>query len=159
MIHSRAVTEINNILAANLRHFMDKRGLTQAALGKKAKIGQTTISLYLNPLGRQEGTTGRPPSPTLAKVDSLATALEIELWELLRPMTDAQRALYRSIEVTYKDALAKAKAAEEAMIRQQADDQATYNASLAAKARDGKKAAAKSASKRPIRSRPQVRGR
>jgi len=105
---SSRVSEINQILASNLAHFMGAREVTQAELAKRAGIGQTTVSLYLNPASRLQGATGKTPSPTLAKVESLARALDAELWELLRPLSPVQRELYRSIEKAFQEAVRNA---------------------------------------------------
>lgn len=91
----RSITEI---LAANLRHFMQQKGLKQAALATRSGMGQTTISLYLNPENRASTSSGVAAAPTLARVQSLADALGVELWELLRPLTQNQRDLLRSVE-------------------------------------------------------------
>src|SRR5690606_2586146 len=47
--HRMERKSINDVLAENLAAFMQERKLTQAGLGKAAEIGQTTVSLYLNP--------------------------------------------------------------------------------------------------------------
>lgn len=93
---------INDVLAANLAHFMTKRGLTQAALASKCGIGQTTVSLYLDPSRRKIGTLGKPPSAKLSEVEMLAGALGVEVWELLRHLTPAQRDAYEQIEKVYQ---------------------------------------------------------
>lgn len=89
---------INEVLAENLGYFMRQKGLSPAALGKKAGMGQTTVSLYLRPKDRGAGSKGKEPSGKVAEVQRLADALEIEPWELLRPLTAAQRDFYRSME-------------------------------------------------------------
>ena len=89
---------ITETLAANLAYFMKQKGMVQAKLAAASGLGQTTISLYLNPDKRKDTSKGAAPSPTLAKVDALAQALGIELWELLRPLTPAQRDLIRSVD-------------------------------------------------------------
>lgn len=89
---------VSAILATNLSRLMEEKSLTQVALATKTGIGQTTISLYLNPERRQEGTSGKPPSPKLEIVQVLAEALGVELWELLRPLSDAERAMYKSVD-------------------------------------------------------------
>ena len=96
---------INDVLAENLAYFMRERGLSQAALAKTADMGQTTVSLYLNPGNRQPGKSGKAPSAKLAEVQRLAGALGVEVWELLRPATVAQRDLYRSIEALLNERL------------------------------------------------------
>lgn len=89
---------LNQILAENLSYFMTKIGMTQAQLGRAADMGQTTVSLYLNPQRRLTGKSGKEPSAKLAEVQRLAKALQVEPWELLRPLTEAQRDFYRSME-------------------------------------------------------------
>lgn len=89
---------ITHILAANLAYFMQVKGKTQKELGKTSRVGQTTISLYLNPDSRNPTSNGKLPSPVLAKVNALADALGIELWELLRPLTPAERELIKSVD-------------------------------------------------------------
>lgn len=93
---------INEVLAENLLHFMKKRELTQSALAAKCGIGQTTISLYLAPTRRKIGARGKPPSAKLSEVEMLAGALGVEIWELLRHLTPAQRAAYEQIEKAYQ---------------------------------------------------------
>lgn len=89
---------ITETLAENLEHFMTAKGVVQKELAKRSGIGQTTISLYLNPGSRNDTASGKPGSPALVKVEALADALEVELWELLRPLTPAQRDLIRSVD-------------------------------------------------------------
>lgn len=90
--------DITTILAANLRHFMGTKKMTQQTLANASGLGQTTISLYLRPERRNATNKGGAPSPTLAKVQALADALEVELWELVRPLSQAQRDLIRSVD-------------------------------------------------------------
>lgn len=89
---------ISAVLADNLRHFMTAKQMTQAVLASRTGIGQTTISLYLSPENRAATTSGTPPSPTLARVQLLADALGVDLWELLRPLTPAERDLIRTVD-------------------------------------------------------------
>lgn len=76
---------LNETLAANLARLMERKGWTQAALAKQSGVGQTTISLYLNPERRQPSKSGKIPSAKLSEVESLAIAVGVEPWELLRP--------------------------------------------------------------------------
>ena len=92
---------INDVLAENLAHFMEEKGLNQTTLGAKAGIGQTTVGVYLNPSRRKAGATGKAPSAKLSEVEQLATALEVEVWELLRPLTPAARLAYSKIEAAF----------------------------------------------------------
>lgn len=93
---------INDILADNLAYFMSKKGLTQAALSKLSGVGQTTIGLYLTPERRQPGKTGKIPSAKLSEVESLANALDVDVWEMLRPFTEQERTAYKHLEAAYK---------------------------------------------------------
>ncbi|MFU2000474.1 XRE family transcriptional regulator [Bordetella avium] len=81
---------INDILAANLSRLMDKHGHKQASLAKLSGIGQTTISLYLNPDRRQPSKSGKLPSAKLSEVEVLAEVLGVSPWELLTPHDHAQ---------------------------------------------------------------------
>ncbi len=92
---------INDVLAANLAHFMQARGLTQKALEGLSGVGQTTISLYLHPDRRAPGKSGKVPSAKLSEVESLANALDIEVWQLLRSLTPSEREAYEQIENAY----------------------------------------------------------
>ncbi|WP_429942000.1 XRE family transcriptional regulator [Achromobacter xylosoxidans] len=83
---------LNETLAANLARLMDRRGWTQAALAKQSGVGQTTISLYLNPERRQPSKSGKIPSAKLTEVESLANAVGVEPWELLKPVLAAPKA-------------------------------------------------------------------
>lgn len=94
---------INDVLAENLQHFMQEKSLTQTAIASSSGIGQTTVSLYLHPERRAPGKSGKIPSAKLSEVESLADALGVEVWELLRPLTPAQRAAYKQIEMAYKN--------------------------------------------------------
>lgn len=93
---------INTVLALNLAYFMREKKLTQAALSDLSKVGQTTISLYLAPERRAPGKTGKVPSAKLSEVESLASALDVEVWELLRPFTEKERQAYKHIESAFK---------------------------------------------------------
>lgn len=106
---SRGAAAITAVLADNLAYFMKERGLKQTALAKRSGVGQTTIGLYLNPKNRKESKTGKNPGPLLPLIQQLATALEVELWELLRPLTPAQRTVYHAIEAAFLMALEQAK--------------------------------------------------
>lgn len=77
---------LNHALAENLAYHMAKRGLKQMALAKLCGVGQTTISLYLNPERRNLGREGKAGSAKLTEVERLATALGLEPWVLLCPV-------------------------------------------------------------------------
>ncbi|MEN4918240.1 S24 family peptidase [Achromobacter spanius] len=78
---------LNEVLAANLARLMEQKGWKQAALAKQSGVGQTTISLYLSPERRQPSKSGKLPSAKLSEVESLALAVGVEPWELLKPVS------------------------------------------------------------------------
>lgn len=93
---------INEVLAANLAHFMKKRGHTQVSLAKKSGLAQRTIGNCLKPkLRATESKSGKAPSAKLTEVQMLATALGVEVWELLRPITPAERDFYKQVEESF----------------------------------------------------------
>lgn len=92
---------INEILAANLRRLMSDKNLTQKALEKLSGVRQTTISLYLTPGRRQDSISGKAPSAKLGEVDSLAGALGVQAWEMVREWGVGQHAAYKQIEAAY----------------------------------------------------------
>lgn len=81
---------LNDTLASNLALLMESAGYTQASLAKLSGIGQTTISLYLNPSRRQPSKSGKIPSAKFGEVETLAKVLGVEPWDLLRPRDVAQ---------------------------------------------------------------------
>ena len=83
---------LNDILATNLARLMEKAGHKQASLAKLSGIGQTTISLYLNPGRRQPSKSGKVPSAKFGEVETLAEVLGVEPWDLLRPHGTAPEA-------------------------------------------------------------------
>jgi len=91
---------LNDILAANLARQMADKGYTQASLAKLSGVGQTTISLYLNPGRRQPSKSGKVPSAKFSEVESLAEALEVPAWSLLIPDSAQQRAMEPQAEST-----------------------------------------------------------
>lgn len=93
---------INEVLSENLRHYMTTRELKQTALGERAGMAQTTVSLYLNPARRLPSKSGKVPSANLGDVERLATALDVEVWELLRPLSGPEREAYDKIANAFK---------------------------------------------------------
>lgn len=65
---------LNQVLAENLKAQMGDKWV-QKTLAAASGIGQTTISLYLNPDRRKSGATGKAPSAKLSEVERLAAAL------------------------------------------------------------------------------------
>lgn len=94
---------INVVVAENLGYWMANAGMKQAALAEKAGVSQKTVSNYLNPEQRTEGSTGKEPSAKLAELDKIAKALAIEVWQLTRQMSESERTMYEAIEKAYRD--------------------------------------------------------
>jgi transcriptional regulator with XRE-family HTH domain len=105
---------INQVLASNLRYFMQGSDYkTQQALAARCGMAQRTIGNYLNPKLRLTGSKGKEPSANLAQLQSIAEALGVEVWQLLRPMTATQRVVYRKIEEAFAEVLALGAAASD----------------------------------------------
>ena len=100
---SETTSSINQILAANLAHWMGQAKLTQAALADRAGVSQKTISNYLNPEQRTEGSTGKQPSAKLTELDRVAKALGIQVWQLTREMSAGELAMYESFVRAYTE--------------------------------------------------------
>jgi transcriptional regulator with XRE-family HTH domain len=109
---------INRVLARNLAYWMREAKLTQATLALRAHVDQKTISNYLNPDQRVKGSTGKEPSAKLTELAKIADALGIGTWQLLREMTESERAFYTQIEASFakvrEDAIAAERRAAEA---------------------------------------------
>ena len=64
---------INDVLAVNLKHFMELRGFSRTALANKVGLAPRTIGNYLNPALRQaESKSGKPPSAKLTELEKIA---------------------------------------------------------------------------------------
>jgi transcriptional regulator with XRE-family HTH domain len=124
--HPHHMTEgnsINRVLARNLAYWMGEAKLTQTALAVKAGLSQKTISNYLNPDQRVEGSKGKEPSAKLTELARIADALEVGTWQLLRDMTESERAFYAQIESSYS----QMREAAEAAAKQAAEQEARAN--------------------------------
>lgn len=99
---------INVILATNLAHQMQIKGLKQQGLAKLSGVAQRTISNYLNPHGREAGKTAKAPSAKLSEVELIANALGLEAWELLRFVDASEREFYQQVEAAYRKLIAEA---------------------------------------------------
>lgn len=101
---------INQVIAENLRYWMEQSQTlkTQMALAVAAGVAQTTVSNYLNPKQRLEGSTGKDPSPKVTELVKIADALGVGVWVLLRPMASSTaREFYRKIEEAYETAISE----------------------------------------------------
>jgi transcriptional regulator with XRE-family HTH domain len=110
LVQPQAMQEksINHVVAANLLRWMGEADVTQSALAEKAGVSQKTISNYLNPGQRDEGTSGKQPSAKLTELDRIAKALHIEVWQLTRQMSIIERKMYEAIEIAYENLRASA---------------------------------------------------
>ena len=93
---------INQVIADNLAFFMSERGMNQPQLAAASGIGQTTISLYLDPGRRMPSKSGKEPSAKVTELAQIALALGIDVWELMRAMTPEERAFHAKIEAAYR---------------------------------------------------------
>jgi transcriptional regulator with XRE-family HTH domain len=99
---------INAVIAENLRYYMERAGMTQDALAQKSKVGQTTISLYLNPERRLPSKSGKQPSAKVTELALLAAALDVDLWQIMRPVAnDSERDFHAKVEEAYRTLLGK----------------------------------------------------
>lgn len=89
-LHTAGMAEsLSATFARNLRDRMLALGMTQQELARKSGVAQTTISLYLHPQRRPTGASGIDPSPTLARLQALAQALNTSAPALL--LSDGER--------------------------------------------------------------------
>lgn len=85
------------VIAENLRAAMRQHGVeSQADLARRSGVAYSTLNLYLNP-GR------RPGTPNLKHLITLAKFFRMEVWELLCPMTEAERALMKNFEAWMRE--------------------------------------------------------
>jgi transcriptional regulator with XRE-family HTH domain len=94
---------INVVLAINIAEAMTRRNIaSQEQLAKLSGVAQRTISNYLNPERRAQGKSGKAPSAKLTEVEQIARALDMEAWDLLRPIHGRERDFYEKIEEAYR---------------------------------------------------------
>ena len=94
--------DLREILASNLKTLMELSPdcKSQAALGKRSKVAQTTIGNYLN-----QNYAGYP---NLEKIEKLAHAFGLETWNLLhhtmgnKEISAQEIAFYRRMHNTFK---------------------------------------------------------
>lgn len=127
---------INKVLAHNLAYWMEQAKLTQSALAEKAGVSQKTISNYLNPEQRQDGSMGKEPSAKLTELEKIATAMSIGVWQLVREMTVSERKMYEAIETSYSALL---RSAVTTATEEDENHLALRNASIKPKARVARK--------------------
>jgi transcriptional regulator with XRE-family HTH domain len=72
-------------LAKNLTRRMEASGMTEFALANASGISARTVGNFLRPGNRKskQGTSRSFPSGTIANLFKIATALDVEAWELL----------------------------------------------------------------------------
>lgn len=101
-LHVMAPTPINEVLAENLNHYMREMKLTQMAVASKAQISQRTVGNYLNPKLRADTNGGKAPSAKLTELEKIASVLQVEVWQLLRPVKASERELYKQIDESFR---------------------------------------------------------
>ena len=83
---------LREVIAENLRAEMERKGVrTASELSRAANMPQTTLNLYLSP-ERAKGL------PNLKHLLTLANFFDLQVWELLCPVSEAERRLMRSFE-------------------------------------------------------------
>ncbi len=104
----------SQVVADNLKSLMKEKGWSQPALAEKSSVAQRSISNLLRPTERAASKSGKAPSPTVAQVEAVARAFDLEAWQLLCPMSGDKWKIYMAAERMYKDLLAPAEVAPEA---------------------------------------------
>lgn len=89
-----------DVLAENLARHM--AGRTQAEIGKAADISQRGVGYLLRPDTRQASKSGAG-SPTIHKVEAVANALGVEVWELLCPMDSEMWTVFQAAKRLRQD--------------------------------------------------------
>lgn len=86
---------INKVLSEALAYFMGDYW-SNLSLAKASRVAEGTIRNYLNPASRGAGKTGKQPSAKLTEVDAIASALGLQIIDLLQDLTATERlALHR----------------------------------------------------------------
>lgn len=84
--------ELRVVIATNIQAGMDRIGVrSQAELSRLANVPQVTLNNYMNPQ-RPKGL------PNLKHLFTLSKIFHMETWELLCPVSEAERNLMRSME-------------------------------------------------------------
>ena len=94
-----ASKDVNEVVAENLRHHMNRKNLSESALARLSGVAQTTIGVYLNPERRKVSASGKLPSGKVSELALLADALEIHVWELLIDASEQSRNMIRDMIV------------------------------------------------------------
>lgn len=83
---------LRGVIAEHIRVEMERKGMQSVSeLSRAANMPQTTLNLYVSP-ERAKGL------PNLKHLLTLANFFELEVWELLCPVSEAERRLMRSFE-------------------------------------------------------------
>lgn len=86
---------VNEVLAEALAFFMNPywSGLS---LSKASGVAEGTIRNYLTPSKRESGKSGKQPSAKLTELEKIATAMGLQVIDLLQDLSEAEREkLYR----------------------------------------------------------------
>lgn len=89
-------------LALNLELRMRASGMTEYSLANASGVSPRTIGNFLRPDNRatKRGTSTSFPSGTIANLFKIATALDVEAWELLCEHED-HRCFHAAVEAAY----------------------------------------------------------
>lgn len=81
--------QTRSAIAKNVVMLRSRAKLTQTALGKRAGIGQTTVSSIEDPEGK---------SPTIETIDAIGEALNVPGWMLLIPQISENPTILRELD-------------------------------------------------------------
>lgn len=96
--------DLNQILATNLKFFMERDGSAYKnpnSLAIAAKLSANTVRNFLTPSRRTTTATKPKGYPTLDKLERVCHVLGCQVWELLHPdlaRSLREREMYQSIE-------------------------------------------------------------
>jgi hypothetical protein len=92
---------INQVVSEALVYFMGDRW-NATTLGRRAGVSPNTVKNYREPQLREVGASGKAPSAKLTELELLATALGLEVADLVTDQSNAQRAIvYRRRAADY----------------------------------------------------------
>lgn len=86
-----AKSDINAVVARALAYYMGKAGWSESELGRKAGVSARTVGNFLRPEKRLAGSKGKEPSGKLTELALIATALQIDMADLVTDLTEAER--------------------------------------------------------------------
>jgi hypothetical protein len=83
---------IVQVVAECLAWHLDRQGLNPTALSKRAGVSPNTVKNFLRPAAREPSASGKVPSGKLTELEMIATALGLEVADLVTDMSESARA-------------------------------------------------------------------